>query len=187
MAEQRCTIPKHYWINVNLRMLIKEYFVLLLLSSHSFFSSALCPQADTTNRSNLVDTMVSVAQIHNWCRDTACSLLQAPAASISTETPSPLRLSSSRAARGWFCCTCWMHLVPLRYCCYWHYYTVESFWISYALLGSQTVNWVIVSFYLIFQNTCLQRVAFSMCSGSCLFLYLLFGKKIVSLSVEVFK
>lgn len=82
----------------------KEYFILPLLSSHSFFSFLLCPQANTTNRSNLVDTVVSVApvrpQIHNWEGDTAPFISQAPAASVSMETPAPLRLSSSRAP-GW--------------------------------------------------------------------------------------
>lgn len=44
-------------------------------------------------------------------------------------------------------------ITTLSYC--------ESFWISYALLGSESVNWVLVSLYLIFLNTCLQRIAFS--------------------------
>lgn len=124
----------------------KEYFIPPLLSSHSFFSFSLHPQANTTNRSNLVDTVVSVApvtpQIHNWEGDTAPSLSQGPAASISMETPAPLRLSSCRAP-GWVVLLqppagCILYLSGIGAVDITTMY--ESFWISYALLGSEAVN-----------------------------------------------
>lgn len=96
--------PKALLNQSQFKNVTKEYLIPPLLSSHSFFSFSLHPQANTTNRSNLVDTVVSVApvrpQIHNWEGDTAPSLSQAPTASISLGTPAPLRLSSCRAP-GW--------------------------------------------------------------------------------------
>lgn len=120
----------------------KEYFVLPLLPSCSFFSSLLCPQADTTNTSNLVDTVVSVAQLrqgHSMFPLASTSSIHQHRNSCPSESE---QLQSSwaggSAARAAAPPGCVLYLSGIGAVGITTLY--EFFWISYALLGSEDIS-----------------------------------------------
>lgn len=146
-------IPKHYWIKVSLGMLKRVFrsttlvFPFLLLyfaaspSRHhkqkqSSGHSGVCCTSETTNsqlrRGHSTFPLASTCSIHQHGNSCPSEAEQLQSIWVGDSAAGCILDLSNISAVD----------ISIMY---------ESFWISYALLGSEAVNWVLVSFIWLFK------------------------------------